>query len=684
MKFFKKINKVSIIVLAIAFMLGLGGIVGAWTVYTNPATVTLGTAGNFAVLAGSGITDTTPSAIVGNAGSFSTPANGLPNGEVTGTNYTSSDAAVSTAKVALKAAYDNVFARSPDSTYTPVHDLGGETLGPGIYYDSSSFAITGTLTLDGGNNPNSVFIFQAGSSLTTATNSIVSLINGAQACNVYWQVGSDATLGTTSHFSGTIMAKTSITDDTGSTVVGRLLADADNNNAGAVTLNGTNVTVPKCAPSLLLQKAIAGGGPDANTAWTLTATRAGGTTNLSGITGATGANSDLAFPAATFEAGTYTLAETGVSMTNYTPTYSCSTVNNGVTTVTTSSSITLVAGDRATCIITNTYTAPPTTGTLHVIKTLNNLNGGTLHNEDFSFSVNGGAPVAFEADGTNDLTVAAGTYSVTEPAVVGYATSYNTCTGLVIAGGGSATCTITNNDIAPKLTITKTVINLDGGVKHDTDFSFFINGVAASLGVNTTTIGLKTVSETPDSGYTPSSWGTDCTAGGTITLAIGDIKTCTITNDDIPVHHSSGGGSYTPPVPPLIDVVKIPSPLALPLGPGPVTYTYTLRNIGTVPVTSITMVDDTCSPLIFLSGDLNADKKLDVNETWTYDCFETLSVTHTNIVTATGWANGISATDIATATVVVGASIVPPLIHVTKVPSPLALTGAEWLPIHTP
>ena len=81
--------------------------------------------------------------------------------------------------------------------------------------------------------------------------------------------------------------------------------------------------------------------------------------------------------------------------------------------------------------------------------------------------------------------------------------------------------------------------------------------------------------------------------------------------------------------------------------------------------------------MILVSGDINADTKLDVNETWKYDCSKTLSATETNIATATGWANGISATDISTATVIVGVPVIPPLIHVTKIPNPLALlTGA--------
>jgi hypothetical protein len=102
-------------------------------------------------------------------------------------------------------------------------------------------------------------------------------------------------------------------------------------------------------------------------------------------------------------------------------------------------------------------------------------------------------------------------------------------------------------------------------------------------------------------------------------------------------------------------------------------YTYTLRNAGTVPVTNIAIVGDTCSPIVRVSGDTNVNNKLDVNETWVHTCNQLLLVTHTNIAVATGWANGISVIDTASATVVVGAPIIPPLIHVTKVPSRFTL-----------
>src|SRR3989344_4524619 len=217
------------------------------------------------------------------------------------------------------------------------------------------------------------------------------------------------------------------------------------------------------------------------------------------------------------------------------------------------------------------------------------------------------------------------------------------------------------------INVVKTVINDSGGTKTVADFPLFVNGSPVVSGVTNSfpaPAGVYTVTETGNANYTQSFSG-GCDSNGRMALNQGDNRFCVITNDDI--------GPPTAVVPPLIDVVKVPSPLALPAGSGPVTYTYTLKNIGTVPVTDITMVGDTCSPIVLASGDTNADKKLQVNETWVYRCSTTLSATHTNVVTTTGWANGISAVDIASATVVVGTSAVPPLIHVPKVPSPLTL-----------
>ena len=130
--------------------------------------------------------------------------------------------------------------RSPP-TEAIAGDIGGRTLPPGVYRSASSIGLTGALTLDGHGDPIAVFVFQAGSTLTTASASQVMLVNGARSCNVFWQVGSSATLGTASTFRGNILALTSITVTTGVTIDGRVLA-----RNGAVTLDSDTITRSSC------------------------------------------------------------------------------------------------------------------------------------------------------------------------------------------------------------------------------------------------------------------------------------------------------------------------------------------------------------------------------------------------------------------------------------------------------
>ena len=174
-------------------------------------------------------------------GSSPTPAfTGEASVTTTGTKYLAAEAIVGGAKAALDTAYLDAAGRVSSGAIAA--DLGGQTLVGGVYTSASSVGLTGTLILDGANNPDSVWIFQAGSTLTTASSSVVSLINGAQACNVFWQVGSSATLGTGSNFVGHVFAQTAITDDGGSTINGQLLA-----RDAAVTLNNTTIINDACA-----------------------------------------------------------------------------------------------------------------------------------------------------------------------------------------------------------------------------------------------------------------------------------------------------------------------------------------------------------------------------------------------------------------------------------------------------
>jgi uncharacterized repeat protein (TIGR01451 family) len=208
------------------------------------APVPLGTAANFAVLAGSTITNTGPTTINGDLGlSPGTSVTGFPPGQVNGTIYAADSVALQ-AQADLTAAYNNAAARTVSATI-PV-ELGGTTQTPGVYDSAAgTFGITGTLTLDAQGDPNAVFIFTAASTLITASASNVSLINGAQASNVFWVVGSSATLGTSSTLQGNILALTSITVTTGTTINGRALA-----RNGAVTLDTSTITA--LAPALTI------------------------------------------------------------------------------------------------------------------------------------------------------------------------------------------------------------------------------------------------------------------------------------------------------------------------------------------------------------------------------------------------------------------------------------------------
>jgi hypothetical protein len=247
--------------------------------------VPLGTADSFAVLAGAGVTNTGPTTLNGDLGTFpTTTITGAASLTITGTNH-NGDSVTQQAQTDLVTAYNNAAGQGPTSPIAA--DLGGQTLVPGVYNSASSIGLTGALTLNAGGNPNAVFVFQAGSTLTTAAGSSVVLTNGAQACNVFWQVGSSATLGTGTAFRGTIMALTSITLTTGATVEGRVLA-----RNGAVTLDTNTITRPGCATV------------EATTAATTTATTATTATTT----------------AATTTAATTTTATTTTTPTRKTPT----------------------------------------------------------------------------------------------------------------------------------------------------------------------------------------------------------------------------------------------------------------------------------------------------------------------------------------------------------------------------
>lgn len=206
------------------------------------APVGLGTAGSFAVLAGQSVTNTGPSVVTGDIGvGPGTSVTGIPPLVQPDGALHVADAVAIQAQSDLTTAYNSAAGRSTVTDVTG-SDLGGLTLTTGVVEHTSGMQLTGTLTLDAQGDPSAVFIFKAGSTLTTAPNSTVSLINGASPCNVYWQVGSSTTLDTNTTFVGSVMSLTSATLNTGATLNGRMLA-----RNGSVTLDTNVITRPNCA-----------------------------------------------------------------------------------------------------------------------------------------------------------------------------------------------------------------------------------------------------------------------------------------------------------------------------------------------------------------------------------------------------------------------------------------------------
>jgi hypothetical protein len=213
----------------------------------------LGSAQSFGVLGASAVSNTGPTVVIGDLGidpntlssvtgfSFSTsPGPGM----VTGATHFA-DATALLAQNAVTTAYNALVSQACDFGPSGPTDLVGQTLVPGVYCFSSSLSNTGRLTLDAQGNNNAVWVFKIGSTLVTGPGSSVVFTNGGQDCNVFWQVGTSATLGTTTTFAGNILALTSITMNTGATLAGRALA-----RNGAVTMDTNVVTTSVCgAPS---------------------------------------------------------------------------------------------------------------------------------------------------------------------------------------------------------------------------------------------------------------------------------------------------------------------------------------------------------------------------------------------------------------------------------------------------
>jgi hypothetical protein len=198
--------------------------------------VDLGVAADFAVLGYAAVTSTGLTSINGNVGTTITGDTGLTPAQVSGQIFATTPAAPAAAHAAVAAA--QLFLDGLTASPLPGVELGGRTITPGVY-QGGTIELTGTLVLDAGGDPNALFVFKAASTLVTASASRVVLVNGAKASNVFWQVGSSATFGTSTQFVGTVIATASITATTGVAIVGRLIA-----RNGAVTLDSNTITIP--------------------------------------------------------------------------------------------------------------------------------------------------------------------------------------------------------------------------------------------------------------------------------------------------------------------------------------------------------------------------------------------------------------------------------------------------------
>ena len=218
-------------------------VIGIWlaagaSAHAGAVAVDLGSAASFAVLSGAGVTNTGATDLTGNLGVWpGTSITGFPPGIVTNGTVYDDTAPAQAAEAAAATAYQAAAAETGATSLTG-EDLGNMTLTPGVYSFASSAQLTGTLTLNAEGNPNAIFIFQIGSTLISASNSLVQFINGGEGANVFWQVGSSATLGTGTDFTGSILAMSSITLEQGANIAcGQALA-----LNGAVTLADNSVT----------------------------------------------------------------------------------------------------------------------------------------------------------------------------------------------------------------------------------------------------------------------------------------------------------------------------------------------------------------------------------------------------------------------------------------------------------
>ncbi len=439
--------------LAFIFCSAFSAMVSYHTVFAQVAP-SLGTAESFAVLGGSTVTNTGTTIVTGNLGvSPGTAITGFPPGTVVGGTIHAGDAVAAQAQSDTTAAYNDLASQACTTTYGVPTDIGGLTLVPGVYCFLSSAQLTGDLTLNAQGNPNAVWVFKIGSTLTTASNSSVLLINGAQSCNVFWQVGSSATIGTGTTFIGNILALASITLTTDATVSGRALAQN-----GAVTMDSNTVTLSSCVPPVTPVP------PTLGKAFSPATINAGGTSTLT-IT-LSNANSTAATLTAPF---TDTLPS-GVVISGSASTTCGGTVSTGASTVT------LTGGSipaNGSCTVTVPVSAASGGNYIDslAVGSLQTSNGNNTGPAVATLTVSplvvpptlgkAFSPATINAGGTSTLTITLSNANSTAATLTAPFTD-TLPSGVVISGSASTTCGGTVSTGASTVTLTGGSISANG------------------------------------------------------------------------------------------------------------------------------------------------------------------------------------------------------------------------------
>ncbi len=527
----------------------------------------MGTAQNFAVLGSSTVTNTGPTVITGDLGvDPGTAVTGFPPGTVVAGTIHAADAVALQAQSDTTTAYNNLAGQACTTTFGVPTDLVGQTLVPGVYCFSSSGSLTGALTLNAQGNPSAVWVFKTGSTFITGSNASVVLINGAQQCNVFWQIGSSATIGTSTTFVGNILALTSISLTTNATLAGRALA-----RNGAVTLDSNIVSITACAVPPVTPIP-----PTVGKAFSPTTINAGGNSTLT----ITLSNADATD--ATLTAPLIDTLPSGVLIDGSSNT-TCS--GGTLTAVTGSSTVTLGTG----AVI-------PHTGSCTVTVPVTAADGGSY--------INSIAAASLKTSNGNNAAPAVATLTVIAPTVITPTVGKNFNPAAINAGDNSTlTITLSNAD-ATNATLTASLVDiLPTGV------------VIAGSGAATTCVGGTLTA--PD-------------GGSTVTLGIGAVipngSSCTITVSVnapsqgsyinsliIGALHTNNGNNAAPAVATLtVAPVSVGGSAAPTLSkafdpatinaPGNSTLTITLINAGTTVSTLSAALIDTLPSGVVIAG----------------------------------------------------------------------------------